>query len=151
MGSYTKEDRRVRVTAGFVPAPGPLCGTQESDIQVAAPAETRNAQLAPSKYAQRRVRMEGWRQIGGWLGSERENAKGLGRKPAISFIVDYMDHDHPSRLPDGSRRSTWTGPGRDPRNFLIRGNGRLCPGGAAAPPVGRHRTSCHREQMKFKP
>src|SRR5450631_1245015 len=43
---------------------GPLCGTQESDIQVAAPTETRNAQLAPSKYAQQRVRMEGWRQIG---------------------------------------------------------------------------------------
>jgi hypothetical protein len=40
---------------------------------------------------------------------------GPGRKPAISFIVDYMDHDHPSRLPDGSLRSTWTGPDRDPK------------------------------------
>src|SRR5579863_7717546 len=50
---------------GLAPAPGPPGGTPESAIQVAAPTETRNAQLAPSKYAQSRVRMEGWRQIGG--------------------------------------------------------------------------------------
>jgi hypothetical protein len=27
----------------------------------------------------------------------------------------YMDLGHPSRLPYGSLRSAWTGPGRDPR------------------------------------
>jgi len=61
--------------------------------------------------------MEGWRQIGGRLGSEEKMRRGLGRKPAISFIVDYMDHDHPFRLPDGSLRSAWTGPGRDPKRL----------------------------------
>src|SRR5579863_8462977 len=34
---------------GLAPAPGPPGGTPESAIQVAAPTETRNAQLAPSK------------------------------------------------------------------------------------------------------
>ena len=29
----------------------------------------------------------------------------------------YMDLGHPSRLPYGSLRSAWTGPGRDPRNY----------------------------------
>jgi hypothetical protein len=29
----------------------------------------------------------------------------------------YMDLGHPSRLPDGSLRSAWTGPGRDPNGF----------------------------------
>jgi hypothetical protein len=30
---------------------------------------------------------------------------------------DCMDLGHPSRLPDGSLRSAWTGPGRDPQGF----------------------------------
>ncbi len=30
---------------------------------------------------------------------------------------DGMDLDHPSRLPNGSLRSAWTGPGRDPNEF----------------------------------
>ena len=30
---------------------------------------------------------------------------------------DCMDLGHPSRLPDGSLRSAWTGPGRDPNEF----------------------------------
>ena len=30
---------------------------------------------------------------------------------------DCMDPGHPSRLPDGSLRSAWTGPGRDPNEF----------------------------------
>jgi len=29
----------------------------------------------------------------------------------------YMDLGHPSRLPYGSLRSAWTGPGRDPKGF----------------------------------
>jgi hypothetical protein len=35
---------------------------REVDNQVAAPAETRNTQLAPSENRSQRVRMEGWRQ-----------------------------------------------------------------------------------------
>ena len=62
--------------------------------------------------------------------------RGRGRKPAISSIVNYMDHVHPSRLPYGSLRSAWTGPVRDPNGFfLIRGNGRLCPGGLLRLPL----------------
>jgi hypothetical protein len=61
------------------------------------------------------------------LRAKENMRKEPGRTPAISFIVDYMDHSHPSRLPYGSLRSAWTGPGRDPNGFfLIRGNGRLC-------------------------
>jgi hypothetical protein len=30
---------------------------------------------------------------------------------------DCMDLGHPSRLPNGSLRSAWTGPGRDPNEF----------------------------------
>lgn len=30
---------------------------------------------------------------------------------------DCMDLGHPSRLPNGSLRSAWTGPGRDPQGF----------------------------------
>jgi hypothetical protein len=64
--------------------------------------------------------MEGWRQIGGWLAKEEKYAEGIwhSRKPAISFILDYMDHSHPSRLPYGSLRSAWTGPGRNPNGFF---------------------------------
>jgi hypothetical protein len=73
-----------------------------------------------------------------------------GRTPAISFIVDYMDHSHPSRLPYGSLRSAWTGPGRDPNGvFLIRGNGRLCPGGLLRLPLVGTIHPAHHEQNEI--
>ena len=46
----------------------------EVENQVAAPAATRTPNLHRAKQiAQRRVRMEGWRQ--GWLGAEHEQSK----------------------------------------------------------------------------
>jgi hypothetical protein len=65
-----------------------------------------------------------------------------------SLII--MDPDRPSRLPYGSLRSAWTGPGRDPNGFfLIRGNGRLCPGGLLRLPLVGTEHFIDHEQMKF--
>jgi hypothetical protein len=73
--------------------------------------------------------MEGWRQIGGGLANDKENANGnetteqrdCGKNTEMSachFLQrDCMDLGHPSRLPQGSLRSAWTGPGRDPQGF----------------------------------
>jgi hypothetical protein len=37
---------------------------------------------------------------------------------ACHFLQPYsVDLGHPSRLPHGSLRSAWTGPGRDPKEF----------------------------------
>jgi len=67
---------------------------------------------APSK-----MRMEGWRQIGGWLAKQRETAERTWQEACHFLHRYYMDHHHPSRLPDGSLRSAWTGPGHDPKRF----------------------------------
>ena len=74
---------------------------------------------APSK-----MRMEGWRQIGDWLAKQRETAERTWQEACHFLHRYYMDHHHPSRLPDGSLRSAWTGPGHDPKRSLIRENGR---------------------------
>ncbi len=39
------------------------------------------------------------------------------RKPAIFSSGMILHHGHPSRLPCGSLRSAWTGPGRDASGF----------------------------------
>jgi hypothetical protein len=73
------------------------------------------------------MRMEEWRQIGGGLQTIRKmrmdarqhwkwNQTGNTETLACHFLPRYyMDLGHPSRLPYGSLRSAWTGPGRDPR------------------------------------
>jgi hypothetical protein len=73
------------------------------------------------------MRMEEWRQIGGGLQTIRKmrmdarqhckwNLAGNTEMSACHFLPRYyMDLGHPSRLPYGSLRSAWTGPGRDPR------------------------------------
>jgi hypothetical protein len=72
------------------------------------------------------MRMEEWRQIGGGLQTIRKmrmdarqhwkwNQAGNTETLACHFLPRYyMDLGHPSRLPYGSLRSAWTGPGRDP-------------------------------------
>jgi hypothetical protein len=108
--------------------------------------------------------MEGWRQIGGGLESAKENADGSETTVqrnregntlmlACHFLrTYYMDLGHPSRLPYGSLRSAWTGPGRDPRGFY---SYEKMAGyfwhDLACPPVGRYRVSCHHDQMGFNP
>jgi hypothetical protein len=100
----------------------------------------------------RLVQQCGWKDgdRGGDLANDKEIAEEAGGKPAISSFADYMNHDHPSRLTYGSLRSAWTGPGRDPNgSFLIRGNGRLCPGGLLRLPLVGTETSCRHVHMKF--
>ena len=48
-----------------------------------------------------------------------------GTKPAIFSSAIISRRRHPSRLPCGSLRSAWTGPGGDAGGFLIRENGSL--------------------------
>jgi transposase len=49
--------------------------------------------------------------------------------PAIPSCSFLSHRRHPSRLPSGSLRSAWTGPGGDAKHLLpLGGNGRLCSG-----------------------
>ena len=99
-----KKVRRVQVTAS-VP------GASEPVGQIAAPAELRTPTGMEPKAGSRRMRMEAGRQRErNWLANEEPRA--------CHFLHRYyMDLGHPSRLPCGSLRSAWTGPGRDPREL----------------------------------
>jgi len=49
--------------------------------------------------------------------------------PAIPSSAFVSHRRYPSRLPSGSLRSAWTGPGGDAKHLLLLGgNGRLCSG-----------------------
>ena len=96
-----KKVRRVQVTAS-VPGAFELVG------QIAAPAELRTPTGMELKPGSRKMRMEAGRQREQSL---QANAELL----ACHFLHPYYtDLGHPSRLPCGSLRSAWTGPGRDP-------------------------------------
>ena len=96
-----KKIRRVQVTAS-VPGASELVG------QIAAPAELRTPTGMEPKPGSRKMRMEAGRQR---EQSWQANAELL----ACHFLHPYYtDLGHPSRLPCGSLRSAWTGPGRDP-------------------------------------
>jgi len=55
---------------------------------------------------------------GSGANSANQNLAGNTEVLACHFLRPYyMDPGHPSRLPYGSLRSAWTGPGRDPRGL----------------------------------
>ena len=95
-----KKVRRVQVTAS-VP------GASEPVGQIAALAELRTPTGMESNTAHEKMRMEAGRQ--------RERSWPAKKMLACHFLPPYyMDLGHPSRLPGGSLRSAWTGPGLDP-------------------------------------
>jgi hypothetical protein len=59
------------------------------DYQAAAPAETRTPNLHRAKIAQKRVRMEGWRQRR--LGSKTRNSQGGRRKTDLTLTGLLME------------------------------------------------------------
>ena len=62
----------------------------------------------------------------------------------------YMDLGHPSRLPNGSLRSAWTGPGRDPNGIYLyeKMAGSVPAASLHLPLVGTEHFIDH-EQMRF--
>src|ERR1700704_3392133 len=75
------------------------------DYQAAAPAETRTPNLHRAKIAQKRVRMEGWRQRR--LGSKTRNSQGGRRKTDLTLTGLLMEG---VRFP--MRRNLWPLGGR---------------------------------------
>lgn len=98
--------RRVQVTAA-VPGAYELVG------QIAAPAESRTPTCMESKWLTENA-------DGSGANSANQNLAGITEVLACHFLRPYyMDPRHPSRLPYGSLRSVWTGPGRDPSGTYL--------------------------------
>jgi len=63
---------------------------------------------------------------------------------------DCMDLGHPSRLPDGSLRSAWTGPGRDPNGiYPYEKMAGSVPAALVRLPLVGTEHPAHHEQMNF--
>ena len=71
-----QQDRRVRVTAAQVRLLVRLAEHQRATLRWQHPLKRETPNWHRANNAQSRVRMEGWRQIGGWLAKQRDAAEG---------------------------------------------------------------------------